>query len=172
MSEATVRELVEGWSSAYAGLDQAEIDQRVLGFTALVRAIAERGGARPADLAKAMGISADAAREAFEGLAAVGLQVDAEGRVVGAALTTEATPHRVRIEAGDRYAWCALDTLFIPGLLRETAEIESTCPESGESIRLTVAPDRFQALEPEGAFVSIVDPRALANRQVGPASPT
>ena len=172
MSEPTVRELVDAWLSGDAGLSQAQIDQRILGFAALVRAIADRGGAGPEDLAKALGVSTDEAKGALEGLATVGLQVDAEGRVVGAALTTQPTPHRLRIGAGDRYAWCAMDALFIPGLLGETAQVESTCPESGEPIRLTVTPDRFEGLEPEGAFVSIVDPRALASRQIGPASPT
>ena len=172
MSEPTVHDLIEAWSSAYAGLSQAEIDQRILGFAALVGAIAERGSAGAEDLANALGVSAEEAGTVLEGLAAGGFQIDAEGRVVGAALTSKPTPHRLRIGANDLYAWCALDTLFLPGLLGETAEVESICPESGEPIRLTVAPDRFEGLEPDGAFLSIVDPRALASRQLGPASPT
>ena len=70
------------------------------------------------------------------------MQFDETGNVVGAALTTLPTPHRVSFGGsfgdsfgGDLFAWCALDTLFIPGLLDQTADVESTCPVSNSPIR-------------------------------------
>jgi len=52
----------------------------------------------------------------------MGMESGDSGNIVGAALTTRETPHKVRLSGRDLYAWCALDTLFIPGLLGEDAE--------------------------------------------------
>ena len=39
------------------------------------------------------------------------------------------------------HTWCAWDTLFLPALLGETAEVRSTCPVTGSVVELVVAPD-------------------------------
>ena len=58
-----------------------------------------------------------------------------EGRVVGfwgltiAGLDPE---YRLVIDGKTSYAWCALDTLFIPALLGKTVSVEATCPVTGE----------------------------------------
>ncbi len=71
------------------------------------------------------------------------------------------------------YAWCSLDTLFIPGLLGEDAEISSTCPVSGDPIRLRVTPAGVQNFSPPDAVVSIVLPNVgQESIRTGPASPT
>jgi len=173
VSDATLDELIEAWSAADAGLSTAEIDRRILGFGALVRAIAEHGRATPAAFAEATGLSPAEASKVIGGLAAGGIQVDDAGDVVGAALTTLPTPHRFRVRQRDLFAWCALDTLFLPGLLNETAEIHSSCPETGTEVHLTVSPDRVEACRPRGAVLSVVNPHALGrDRSTGPASPT
>ncbi len=111
--------------------------------------------------------------ELFQSLAASGMQLDADGNVVGAALIARPTPHRLRVQGRDLYAWCSLDTLFLPGLLDEAAEVRSTCPVSGEEIRLTITPDGVEAYSPESTVLSVVDPQALgADQGTGPASPT
>lgn len=56
------------------------------------------------------------------------------------------------------YAWCAWDTLFLPEILGSEAEIQSTCPESGEIIRLDVSPDGVLHVEPHNAVMSILEP--------------
>ena len=60
------------------------------------------------------------------------------------------------------FTWCALDTLFLPTLLDQTASIESESPVSKAKVRLTVGPRRVEAVDPPGAAVSIVqvDPDA------------
>ncbi len=128
------------WANDYVGLSQSEIDQRVLGFAAMVRAIAREGSLSVEHFAELMGLEAEGAKVLFAQLAAVGIQFDESGQVVGAALTTLPTPHKVRVDGKDLYAWCALDTLFIPGLIDESVDVESTCPSSGETIKLTVSP--------------------------------
>ncbi len=173
----TVAEVKRAWAQTHVGLGQEEDDQRVLGFAALVRGIAREGAVSPEAFGAALGVGAARAREVFEGLGTVGVQIDPSGNVVGAALTTQPTPHRIRMAgqaAGtELYAWCALDTLFIPGLLEEAAEVESTCPMSGAAVRLTVTPRGVKAVTPTDAVVSVVVPgNGGAPIQTGPASPT
>ena len=50
---------------------------------------------------------------------------DEQGRVVGLGLTLQLTPHRLEVEGRTLFAWCALDALLFPVLLRQPASIES-----------------------------------------------
>ncbi len=160
------------WAGEYDGLSAEDATRRARGFAAMVRAIAEDGVVTPQRFAERTGLGLSAASEMLDGLSAAGMQTDESGNVVGAALTTRETPHKIRVAGKGLYAWCALDTLFIPGLLGEAADIESTCPSSGERIRLTVSPDRIEAVEPSSTWLSVFLPGGRSSRQLGPASPT
>jgi alkylmercury lyase len=50
----------------------------------------------------------------------------------------------------------ALDTLFLPAPIKQTAEISSICPQTGEIVQLTVSPDRIEAANPPETALSIV----------------
>lgn len=79
------------------------------------------------------------------------------GRVEGFwGLATSPTHHRFTINGRTLWTWCAEDSLFLPELLGETAEIESRDPESGELIRLTVSPERVEAVQPSDVVLSMV----------------
>lgn len=68
-----------------------------------------------------------------------GVYTDEQGRVIGFwGLSIRPMPHCMTINGHTLYAWCAWDTLFLPELLGATAEIESTCPATGQRITLTV----------------------------------
>ena len=69
--------------------------------------------------------------------------------------------HRLTINGAAFRTWCAWDTLFLPAMLGETAQIESESPVSGTTIRLAVTPDEVESSSPEGAVVSIatIDPK-------------
>ncbi|MFQ5639662.1 MAG: organomercurial lyase [bacterium] len=54
--------------------------------------------------------------------------------------------------------WCAWDSLLLPALLNQTAEVESACPQTGDPIRLTIWPEYVQKWEPQEAVVSFVLP--------------
>ncbi len=170
---SALEEVKRAWATHYAGLTQEEIDQRVLGFSALVQGIARSGAISPEEFASKRGIEPSRAKELFAELARMGVQLDEQGNVVGAALTARQTAHRVRVGGKELYAWCALDTLFIPGLLGEEAEVSSTCPGSGEPVRITVTPDGVRDFSPADAVVSVVLPNGgHATARIGPASPT
>jgi alkylmercury lyase len=174
MSEAGALEQAKrAWATNYAGLSQDQIDRLVLGFSTLVRGIAQAGAVSPQEFASQRGIEPSRAVDLFAGFAAMGVQVDEQGNVVGAALTARQTPHRVQVGGRDLYAWCALDTLFIPGLLGERASVESKCPVSGETVRITVRPDGVEDFSPAQAVVTVVLPSVDPSpAQIGPASPT
>ncbi len=177
-SEATERregygldDAKSAWARLDGGLSEEEKGSRALAFAAIVRGIAEHGAVSPEALGAQLGLELGRVRKLFAGLATLGMEIDRGGNVVGAALTATRTPHAVRLGARELFAYCALDTLFIPGLVGEPADVESTCPASGEAIRLRVSPDGACEYEPSGAVLSVLLPGALGI-QVGPASPT
>ena len=99
-----------------------------------------------------------------------GAEFDGDGNLVGLALSLNPTPHRFRVGDHELFAWCSLDTMFLPGLIRETAEIESICPVTGANIQLTVSPDGPSDVSPVETTLSIVIPGGTSGRDaVGPA---
>jgi len=160
------------WASHNEGVSQAQIDERLRVFTTLLRALADEGVLTAARFADLMGVSLAKAKELFQGLAALGMQFDESGNIVGAALTTLESPHRIQVRGKALFAWCALDTLFIPGLLGTTGEIESTCPKSGETLRLVVTPERIEESEPSDIWLSVFLPGYGSANPLGPATPT
>ena len=164
---------IRAWESTYEGLSEETIDARVRGFTILVNAIADGRAVSRDQFAAALGIPAQAAAAAFEGLASTGMQFDDKGDLVGAALTPEPTPHRFGVRGRELFAWCALDTLFLPGLLDERATVDSSCPASGEAIHLDLTPDAILERQPEAIGVTVALPgEGAASARTGPASPT
>ncbi len=67
-----------------------------------------------------------------------------------------------RLRAADSsdvgYAWCAWDTLFLPAVLGQTLEMTASDGHTGETIRLTVAPDGVRRSERLDAVVSFAVP--------------
>jgi alkylmercury lyase len=82
---------------------------------------------------------------------------NAAGKIVGImGLSLNDYPHRVQVNGVALSAWCAEDTLFLPIMLQQTATVESKSPISKEIIRLTVSPQRVEAVSPTSAVISIV----------------
>lgn len=93
-----------------------------------------------------------------------GVRYDSEGGVIGFwGLDLFATRHQLRIGERDLFAWCAWDTLFLPGLIGEEVEVTSLCPESGDDIRLRVAPEGVLDAEPDDVRLALKlpDPQAV-----------
>ena len=131
-----------------------ETEQRVA--LTLYRLLAEDGAVSNEDLARAAGTSPETAGRMLSGWP--GVYRGGDGRIVGyGGLTVSATKHRMRIGRNTRYTWCAWDTLFIPELLNATAQVESTCPATGERVTLTIRPDGVQPAG-EAPAVSFVAP--------------
>lgn len=141
----------------------------------MLRLIARGQPVPAAQLALALDRPVEEIEEFYEKYRSVGGEFDAQGNLVGAALTQIPTAHRFRVNGQQLYAWCALDALFMPGLLGKTAEVESICPTTGAAIRLTIAPDRVRAYSPAETVLSITVPGLSCRRDpddqsTGPSS--
>jgi len=89
----------------------------------------------------------------------LGVHHDEAGEVTGfLGLTVNETAHRLRVDGRDLYAWCAWDTLFLPGLIGRPAEVSSRCAQSGAEIRLALDPARVVSLTPDTTVLSFVTP--------------
>jgi alkylmercury lyase len=84
---------------------------------------------------------------------------DDQGRLVGLALTLRPTTHRVTVDGRTLFAWCATDTLMVPVVLGRPALVESTCPQTGQAIRIELTPDSVQRVDPPDAVMTAVRPR-------------
>lgn len=94
--------------------------------------------------------------------AASDIEYDEQHRIRGWGLTLEPTPHRFTVDGHLLYTWCAADTLLFPAILGRPAQIESPCPATGTTIRLTVDPaSGISGLEPATAVVSLPGPDEL-----------
>jgi alkylmercury lyase len=104
--------------------------------------------------ASSAGIPGQEAREVLARLRSWGAEFDEEGNVVGAGLTLVPTPHRYEVDGHRFYTWCALDAIVFPLVFGHTATIASPDPVSGETIRLTIGPQKVVSYEPDSAVVS------------------
>jgi alkylmercury lyase len=86
---------------------------------------------------------------------------DERGRLVGLALTLRPTSHRFTVGGRTLFAWCASDTLTLPVVLGRRALVESSCPQTGQPIRIELTPERVERVDPSGAVMSAVRPPGL-----------
>lgn len=156
MLSLTLNEIIDAWQADKAR-EYRSPDKRALEL-ALIRSLAE-GNPVPAEAFAAIaGLPVEEVGAFFKTLQKGGADFDSSGRLIGLVLTQRPTPHAFQLDGTELYAWCALDTLFLPGLIGKTAGVASICPVTGAAIRLTVRPDGIASAKPEGAVLSIVVP--------------
>lgn len=85
---------------------------------------------------------------------------DERGDITGFfGLTREAlSPHRLEVAGRPLWAWCSVDTLFLPVVLGQEARIESVCATTGEPVTAVVGPDGVREVSPTGAVTSFLHP--------------
>jgi alkylmercury lyase len=111
-----------------------------------------------ARLASAAGWPAAKVAEALHRVPRV--DFDHAGNVVGLGLTLAPTVHRVHIDGRELFTWCATDAVMLPVMLDAPVTVESTCPATGTSIRLTLAPEGVDDASPAETVVSELAPTA------------
>ena len=128
----------------------------------LYRLLAEGQGVARAALAERAETSVETVNRILSGWP--GVFSDPEGRIVGywglAIPAAYASQHRFTIGGRTLSAWCAWDTLFLPQLLGQTAEVESASPAQGGEVRLIVTPEGVVGVDPEHAQMSFILPDA------------
>jgi alkylmercury lyase len=120
------------------------------------------GQGAPVDVAVLAGASGWAIDEVDARLRSwPGVYLDGSGRLVGLwGMAAEAVSQHVARLAGHGtvWMWCALDPLFIVPLLGEDATVNSTCPTTGDPIRLRVNATGVVTVEPVSMVVSLLLP--------------
>lgn len=77
------------------------------------------------------------------------------------------TAHALDLPHGQRvYAWCAWDTLFLPQLLEVTARVHSLDPQNGETLDLTVSPQRVIRRSHNDMVVSFIHPNEACREDI------
>jgi len=85
---------------------------------------------------------------------------DEHGNIVGIfGLSQKNHPHKFIVDSKTFSTWCAWDALFLPSMLKQKAEIESTCPTTKETIFVTLTPERVERVEPDNAILSFILPQ-------------
>lgn len=157
---------LEALRTAWSERDYSTTEER----RTLIRMLADGKPLTAEALAHATGIEASEVPALIEAARALGVEVE-DGAVVGAALTLRPTAYRFRVRGHDLYAWCGFDTIFLPMIIGEPATVASTCPVTGQEIRLTVAPDGTATeVQPPGVVVAVVGDEIMSCSTSGPDS--
>ena len=146
---------------AAADLQLSE-DQQVVAL-GLYRELAKGTPVRRGQLASTLGIQTSEVNEALDSdaLSCLTFHDDQKAIVGFGGLAVVEMGHKLIVNGQKLYTWCAWDALFIPELLDTTAEVESICPETRSTVRLRVAPNGVEAIEPTETVVSFLLPDAL-----------
>jgi len=142
---------------AKAAPDFDEEQQRIA--LEVYRRLAQGSPARASDVAERAGTTVERVDELLASWP--GVFRDEDGRVIGFwGLTIgKLTPtHSLEVDGHDLFAWCAWDTLFLPGILASTARVQSACPTTGETIFLVVSPGGVVETSHLEAVVSFLVP--------------
>ncbi len=87
------------------------------------------------------------------------IEFDQAGNIVGLGATLVPTSHRFQIGGKLLYTWCAFDTVLFPPSLRVEAQVQSTCPVTGQPISFVVTPEgTVLDLLPAGSVMSLIVP--------------
>ena len=147
--------LADALSKAGPGLD--EVQRRVA--LATYRRLGEGSPAPVADIAEL----AKEGTELVEGLLGTwpGVFRDDDGDVIGfwgLTIAKLVPTHVMEVGGKELFAWCAWDTLFLPGLIGAQARVESVCPVTAETISLVVEPNGVVQTSHRDAVVSFLLP--------------
>ena len=121
--------------------------------------LAEGRPVSPEQIAEALCISREEAINILR--ESPGVELDDEDSVVGCfGLSLTPTPHHFRLGDHELFTWCALDALFLPIVLNQSARVESSCAVTGNRVLVAVSPDAIQGVEPASAVMAIIVPEA------------
>ncbi len=87
------------------------------------------------------------------------IEFDRAGNIVGLGVTLVPTSHRFQIGGKVLYTWCAFDTVLFPPSLHIEAQVQSTCPVTGQPITFVATPEgTVLNLLPASSVMSLIVP--------------
>jgi alkylmercury lyase len=157
-----IEELAAQLVAAMPDLDPAEQQ----GALTLLRLLAQGEPVEVEYLSEALALPAAQLEETLDRWP--GVFRDGHRRIIGIGGLTvlEMGDHRIHVHGQSLSAWCAWDTLFLPELLGEAAQVTSRCPSTGVEISLTVTPAGPADLAPPEAVVSFLAPETRFDADV------
>lgn len=168
MAELNLEEYLKNWDFENNDIPPEESTLAARLEILTYRSLAEGIPVSAKRLATAADVPVEIINTLFEHGKARGGEWDSEGRLLGNVLTLIPTQHHFHVNANHLYTWCSLDAMHLPGLLGQTAEVQSSDPVSGEKIHLTIPPDDLPSYQPSGTVLSIV---LTGGERAGPQSP-
>jgi alkylmercury lyase len=168
MEEQNLDELIKNWDFENNGIPAEESTLAARLEILMYRILADGHPVSTARLATAANVPIEIINTLFEQGRKWGGEWDDDGRLLGNVLTLIPTVHNFKVNGKELYTWCSLDAMHLPGLLDQTAEVESTDPINGEKIHLTIPPDGVPTYDPPGTVLSIV---LSGGDRSGPQSP-
>ena len=154
-AEASVESVSAAITAAMPVLD--ETDRQIA--AAVYRLIGMGKPVEPAAVGEAVGIGVDQVEARLASWP--GVYRDEGGRIAGFwghAIAKLDPEYRLIAHGQTTYGWCALDTLFIPGIIGKTVRVEASDPISGQPISFLVDRDGARGVSPAGARMSVVVP--------------
>lgn len=131
-----------------------DADEERIAF-AVHRLLAEGDPVPERSIAEATGLAPERITRALDGWPGFVFR-DERGDITGFFGLTreELSPHRLEVAARQLWAWCSVDTLFLPVVLGQEARIESVCATTGERVSAVVGPDGVREVSPPVAVTS------------------
>ena len=87
------------------------------------------------------------------------VEFDQTGNIVGLGATLVPTSDRFQIDGKLLYTWCAFDTVLFPPSLHVQAQVQSTCPVTGQPITFVATPEGvIRDLSPASGVMSLIVP--------------
>jgi alkylmercury lyase len=168
MEVPNLDEYIKNWDFENNGIPPEESTLAARLEILMLRTLANGNPVSAATLANAANVPIEIINTLFEQGMKQGGEWDDDGRLLGNVITLVPTQHHFKVDGKELYTWCSLDAMHLPGLLGQTAEVESSDPISGEVIHLTIPPDGEPTYDPPGTVLSIVLSGGDRN---GPQSP-
>jgi len=141
-----------GFESSFTDIE-SRLRLDVLRLVAKGRPVAK---SRIDKLAAGLGMEADSVTTFISKVS----EQDSKNRVIGIfGLSQKRHPHSFEVNGQMLFTWCAWDALFLPALLKQTAEVASVCPVTKREILLTVTPKHVKEVLPRETVISMVIPK-------------
>jgi len=112
----------------------------------------------PASLRASLQVSQDELEQRLARLPTE-VEFDRAGNIVGLGVTLVPTSHHIQLGGRVLYTWCAFDTILLPPQLDIEAQVQSTCPVTGQLITFVATPEGvIRDLSPASGVMSLVVP--------------
>jgi alkylmercury lyase len=86
-------------------------------------------------------------------------EFDHQGNILGWGVTLVPTSHHFQMRGKPLYTWCAFDTVLFPPSLRAEAQVQSTCPVTGQPVTFVATPEGVvKELTPASSVMSLIIP--------------